>query len=167
MSAIDRLLAANARRDEPTADPETAKPQQQLAVLTCMDTRIDPYRALGLMPGDAHLIRNAGAVITDDAIRSLVLAQHELGVRELAVIAHTRCGVLGLDEDRLRSALEAETGAAASTPARFEAFDDLDEHVRAQLGRVRAHPWLQPLTARGFVYDVETGRLREVNETSG
>lgn len=158
------MLEANARREAPPAEADVAEPAAGLAVLTCMDARIEPFGTFGLRPGDAHVVRNAGAVATEDAIRSLVLSHQKMAVTELAVIGHTRCGLCGLDEEGLRGELEARTGEAAETPRGFAAFEELEGHVAEQVRTVRAHPWLAQLTVRGFVYEVETGRLREVED---
>lgn len=141
----------------------SAPPRRRLAVLACMDARITVEAVLGLQSGDAHVIRNAGGVVTDDVLRSLIISHHLLGTREIMIIEHTDCGMLTFRDDDLRARLERETGAAAETPARFHAFRDLEENLREQIARVRAHPWIpDDVPVRGFVYDVRTGELREV-----
>jgi len=165
MGAIDELLArhraAMAQRTCCDADTGHSKPRLRTAVLTCMDARIDPAKALGLRPGDAHVLRNAGGVMTDDALRSLVLSQHALGTQEVMVIQHTSCGVQGLRDAELAGRLTAQTGADLGL--RFGGFDDVDASVRASLAKVRDCAWLARRdAARGFVYDVATGELREV-----
>jgi carbonic anhydrase len=128
-----------------------------------MDARIDPQRALGLELGDAHVLRNAGAVVTDDMLRSLVLSQRLLETRAVAVMAHTECGLRDVDDDELASRLAWETGQAP--PFAFGAFHDLDEHVHRQMARVRSCPWLPHVDdIRGYVLDVTTGEVRTVSE---
>lgn len=161
MSTIDELFEHNrALAGEPPAHSD-ARPRRAVAVLTCMDARIDPAAVLGLEPGDAHVLRNAGTAVTDDVIRSLALSQRLLGTREVMVIKHTGCGMEGLDEAGLRRQL-AEAAGTEPTWA-IEAFDDVDSAVREALRRVRESPFLPHRDrVRGFVYDVQTGRLREV-----
>jgi carbonic anhydrase len=158
---IDRLIADNAAYAA-GFDPSglSARPQRRVAVLTCMDARIDPARMLGLAPGDAHVIRNAGGLATDDAIRSLLLSQRLLGTEEVLVIHHTGCGLEGLDEEGFQAEIESETGAPL--PFSLGAFADLDADVARTVERLMACAWLPRRTIRGFVFDVETGRLREV-----
>ncbi|HYL53824.1 MAG TPA: carbonic anhydrase [Acidimicrobiia bacterium] len=138
-----------------------AIPRKHLAIITCMDARIDPQRALGLELGDAHVLRNAGAVVSDDMLRSLVLSQRLLETRSVAVMAHTECGLRDVHDDELARQLERETGSAP--PFAFGAFHDLDEHVRGEVGRVRACPWLAHVDdVRGYVLDVSDGTVRTV-----
>ena len=143
-------------------DPGAARaPAKRLAVLTCMDARIDPFRILGLELGDAHVIRNAGGVANDDAIRSLAVSQRLMGTREIAVILHTDCGMRTFSEDELVDALEAETGTRPTWET--TAFHELEADVRRAVARLRASPFLPHRDrVRGFVYEVETGRLREL-----
>jgi carbonic anhydrase len=131
-----------------------------MAVLTCMDSRIVLEDIFGLRPGDVNVVRNAGAVATDDAIRSLILSRHVLAANEIVVIGHTGCGLNNLDDEALRARLEQETGDPSST--RFGSFSDLDEHVLRQVERIQAHPWIGRVPVHGLVYEVETGRIREV-----
>ena len=139
----------------------SAIPSRHLAIVTCMDARIDPQRALGLELGAAHVLRNAGAVVSDDVLRSLVLSQRLLGTRSVAVIAHTDCGLRQVHDDELSRLLEEETGQAP--PFAFGAFFDLDEHVREQMARVRACPWLPHVDdVRGHVLDITNGTVRPV-----
>jgi carbonic anhydrase len=138
----------------------TAAPLSGLAVVACMDARLDVEEALGLGTGDAHVIRNAGGLVTDDVIRSLIVSQHLLGTEEVLVIQHTECGLLGADEGRLRSSLAERSGQLLDI--RLGAFADLDSSVRQQVGRVRSHPWLKRVPVHGLVFEVETGRLREI-----
>jgi len=159
---FDRLLAANERYAESFEHSSlTATPQRGLAIVTCMDSRLDVLRALGLAMGDAHLIRNAGGLVTDDVIRSLIVSQQLLGTGEIVVIGHTGCGLLGADEDAVRDRMVAETGAELDID--FGSFDDLDDSVRASVDRLRTHPWLKRVPVHGLVFDVATGRLRPVN----
>lgn len=137
-----------------------APPLAGLAILTCMDARIVVEDIFGLRPGDANAIRNAGAVATDDAIRSLIVSHQLLGASEVVVMGHTSCGLHGLDDEALRARLEAETGQPSAT--RFGSFSDLHQHVTRQVERIRAHPWMGNVAVRGLVYEVETGRVVEV-----
>ncbi len=136
-------------------------PLSGLAILTCMDARIVVEDIFGLRAGDANVMRNAGAVASDDFIRSLVLSQRVLGSTEVIVLGHTGCGLHGLSEAGLSAELERESGVAADI--RFGAFDDLDDHVRRQVERIRGHPWLRRVPVHGLVYDVASGRVREVD----
>jgi carbonic anhydrase len=157
----DDLLANNAAYAEGFEHAGLAKqPARKLAVLACMDARIDVHRVLGLEPGEAHVLRNAGGAVTDDAIRSLAVSQRALGTDEIVLIRHTDCGMLGFDDARFRDELEQETGSRPDW--RADDFDDLDEGVRAGVAALRASPFLASRQVRGFVYEVETGRLREV-----
>jgi carbonic anhydrase len=137
-------------------------PGRKLAVLACMDARLDPARILGLEEGDAHVIRNAGGVASDDAIRSLAISQNLLGTEEIVVIHHTDCGMLTFTDDEFTSRLERETGERPEWAV--HSFNDVDQSVRDSLGTIRSSPFV-PRTdeVRGFVYEVETGRLREVS----
>jgi carbonic anhydrase len=136
-------------------------PARKLAIVACMDARLDPCGVLGLQEGDAHVIRNAGGAVTDDAIRSLAISQRLLGTEEIVLIHHTDCGMLGLDGGELRSEIAAETGF--EPPWDVEAFDDLEGNVRASIARIEASPFIPRRDrVRGLIYDVETRRLREV-----
>ena len=135
-------------------------PGRKLAVLACMDARLTIETALGLVTGEAHIIRNAGGIATDDAIRSLVISQHLLGTEEVVVIGHTGCGMRSFPEDEVRRDLTATTGTDA--PMDFQAFTDLEENVREQVRRIHAHPWTKDVPVHGLVYEVESGRLREI-----
>ena len=135
-------------------------PRKQVAVVTCMDSRMDIFALLGLNNGEAHIIRNAGGVVTDDVIRSLAISQRKLGTREIIVIHHTECGMLTFTDDEFRETLRQETGM--KPPWSPESFADLDAEVRNSLNRIRNSAFIQHKHARGFVYDVDTGRLREV-----
>jgi carbonic anhydrase len=156
-----RALAENARyaaQFDQSALP--ASPGRKLAVLACMDARLTVEDALGLRTGDAHIIRNAGGLATDDAIRSLVISQQLLGTEEVIVIEHTGCGMLTFRDDEVRRDIAARTGADVDLP--LGAFEDLEANLRAQVGRIRSHPWIKDVPVHGLVYEVETGRLREV-----
>ena len=142
-------------------DPLPRSPAKRLAVLACMDARLDPARVLALEPGDAHVIRNAGGVVTDDAIRSLAISQNLLGTESIVLIHHTDCGMLGLDDEEFADRIERATGERPDFPA--HGFHDLEESLRDSVRRIEESPFI-PKTAdvRGFVYDVRTGELREV-----
>lgn len=161
MSAIDDLVANN--RSYVTGHGHrvmATAPRRRLAVLTCMDSRLDLFGALGLDLGEAHLIRNAGGQATEDAVRSLLLSQRLLGTREVMVIHHTRCGLEGLAEDELGEELGATLGQRP--PFRLGAFADVDEDVRATMATLHSSPFVDDTLVRGFVYDVDDGSLREV-----
>jgi len=136
-------------------------PGRKIAVLACMDARLNPYGILGLREGDAHVIRNAGGVVSDDVIRSLAISQNLLGTEEIILIHHTDCGMLTFTDDELAERLERETGQRPQW--RAHAFSDLEQDVREGIERIKSSPFI-PRTdsVRGFVYEVETGRLREV-----
>lgn len=136
-----------------------ARPSLGLAVLTCMDARLAVEEILGLRPGEAHVIRNAGGLATDDALRSLVLSHHLLATREVLVVEHTECGQLSFDESELRGRLVETTGEDTDTA--LLPFADLEANLRAQVALVRGHPWLAGVPVHGLIYDVQTGRLRE------
>ena len=161
MSEIDRMLAANEvfAGDPPGQRP--AAPVRGAAVVACMDARMDVYRLLGLQIGDAHVIRNAGGVVTEDVLRSLAISQHVLGTREVLLVHHTRCGLEGADEGAFATAVEQATGQRPEWSMR--AFADVEEDVRESLRLVRDCPYLLSHDVRGTIYDVETGRLREIS----
>jgi carbonic anhydrase len=165
MSVIDEIVQANVIYAQThTLRHLTPVPERKLAILTCMDTRLS-IRTLGLRTADAHIIRNAGGIVTDDSLRSLLVSHYLLGTEEFMVINHTDCGLMRTSEQELRARIEKSTGTAAIAPARFYAFQDLDENVRQQLQKLRTHPWIPKKVAlRGFVYDVVTGLLREVRD---
>jgi carbonic anhydrase len=136
-------------------------PARKLAVLACMDARLNPYALLGLQEGDAHIIRNAGGVVTDDEIRSLSISQRLLGTEEIILIHHTDCGMLTFTDDAFKRSVQDDVGIKPEWAA--EAFDDLDEDVRQSVARIKASPFIpRKDSVRGFVYEVESGRLREV-----
>jgi carbonic anhydrase len=162
VSAVDEALAANRTYSSLfSTGGLAAPPGQRLAVLTCMDARIDVLPALGLRVGQAHVLRNAGALVTDDVVRSLVLSQRRLGTREVLVMAHTGCGLEGLDEAALLHEVAAATGQRPALG--FGAFADLHQVVRTGMDRLRSTPALPHRDAvRGAVFDVATGRVRGV-----
>ena len=162
MSHADQLLTHNARFAETFPDSHLAvEPSLKLAIVACMDSRLDIFGALGLELGEAHVIRNAGGVISDDVVRSLSISQRKLGTEEIVLIQHTDCGLLKVTDDGFRQELQDATGIAP--PFAIESFRDLDANVRQSLGRLRASPFLLHRDkVRGFVFDVDTGRLREV-----
>jgi len=137
-------------------------PGRKVAVLACMDARLDPARVLGLEEGDAHVIRNAGGVVSEDAIRSLAISQHLLGTEEIVILHHTDCGMLTFSDNQFADRLESETGSRPGWNA--QAFEDLDIDVRDSIERIKASPFVpRSDSVRGFIYEVETGRLREVS----
>jgi carbonic anhydrase len=161
MSAVDYLMRANARYLKAFPGAAPRPPRLRLAVLACMDSRLDLFGALGLGIGDAHLVRNAGGIPTDDALRSLALSQRSLGTREVAVIHHTDCGMDGFDDEGFRRELTAETGIRP--PWRVDGFTDLYEDTRRSVQTVRDCRWLPYRDeVRGFVFDVATARITEV-----
>ena len=135
-------------------------PSKQIAIVACMDARLDVYRMLGIALGEAHVIRNAGGVVTDDVIRSLVISQRLLGTREIILIHHTDCGMLTFSDDAFKREIQNDTGIKPTWSA--EAFADLDEDLRMQMARIQASPFLISKQVRGFVFDIATGLLREV-----
>jgi carbonic anhydrase len=160
-SSIDALLYEARLHGARFGGPRPVIPAKHLAIVTCMDSRIDVFDLFGLKVGDAHVIRNAGGIITDDTLRSLVLSQRALRTREIVLVHHTDCGLQSIREDELRAQLLAETGA--HPPYAFGAFDDVDAAVRRALALVKEHRFLPHRDgARGFVYEVETGTVREV-----
>jgi carbonic anhydrase len=162
MSVIDELVhnaASYAEEFDKSALP--LPPAKHVAIVACMDARLNPYGLLGLQEGDAHVIRNAGGVITDDEIRSLAISQRLLGTEEIMLIHHSDCGMLTFGDDEFRRQVQKDTGIRPEWAA--EAFDDLDDDVRQSIARIKASPFIPKKdTVRGFVYEVETGRLREV-----
>jgi carbonic anhydrase len=164
VSVADELLANNTAYADSFSGSLPAPPGKHVAVVACMDARLDVYSLLGLRPGEAHVIRNAGGVVTDDVIRSLAISQRLLGTTEIILIHHTECGMLSFTDDDFRRSIEQDTGIKPSWAA--ESFSDLDGDVRQSIARIKASPFL-PHTdqVRGFVFDVGTGRLREVGES--
>jgi carbonic anhydrase len=162
MSVTDEYLENNRRYAETFSGPLPLPPSRHVAVVACMDARLNVYAALGLADGEAHVIRNAGGVVTDDEIRSLAISQRLLGTTEIILIHHTDCGMLTFTDDPFKAGILAETGIKPEWAA--ESFDDLDVDVRQSIGRITASPFVVHKDAiRGFVFDVATGLLREVD----
>jgi carbonic anhydrase len=163
MSAIDDLVGnANSYRESFDSGDLPLPPAKRVAIVACMDARLNPYGLLGLHEGDAHVIRNAGGVITDDEIRSLSISQRLLGTQEIMLIHHTDCGMLTFGDDDFRRQVQADTGIKPEWAA--ESFSDLEEDVRQSIARIKASPFVPNKEhVRGFVYEVETGQLREVS----
>ena len=162
MSTIDELVTnASAYGQSFSSGELPLPPAKRVAIVACMDARLNPYGLLGLREGDAHVIRNAGGVITDDEIRSLAISQRLLGTEEIMLIHHTDCGMMTFGDDEFRRQVQQETGVKPEWAA--EAFDDLEEDVRQSIARINASPFIPKKdTVRGFVYEVESGQLREV-----
>jgi len=162
MDTIDQLLENNRAFADSLAERHlSVEPSRQLAVVTCMDSRLDVFAALGLGDGEAHVLRNAGGVITDDVIRSLAISQRRLGTRDVMLIHHTDCGMQKLTDDGFRTELLETTGVAPAFA--IESFKDVEENVRQSIRRVRTSPFIPHRdNVRGFVYDVDTHRLREI-----
>ena len=162
MSVTDDLVANNEQYAESFDKGDLPLPPGKgVAVVACMDARLIPTRVLGLDEGDAHVIRNAGGVVTDDTIRSLAISQHKLGTEEIVLIHHTDCGMLTFKDDDFKESLQEETGIKPTWSA--EAFSDLEGDVRQSIARIKASPFIPNKNVRGFVYEVETGKLREVS----
>jgi carbonic anhydrase len=161
MSVTDELLANNAHYAETFSGPLPLPPAKHVAVVACMDARLNVYGLLGLNEGEAHVIRNAGGVVTDDEIRSLSISQRLLGTKEIILIHHTDCGMLTFTDDEFKKGIQDETGLKPQWAA--ESFTDLDTDVRQSVNRIKASPFI-PHTdqVRGFVFDVATGKLNEV-----
>ena len=167
MDTIDELVANNERfADALPARHLDVRPSRRLAIVTCMDSRLDVFAALGLGHGEAHVLRNAGGVITDDAIRSLAISQRKLGTREVMLIHHTDCGMQTLTDDGFRAELQEATGVAPAFA--IESFGDVEADVRQSIRRVRRSDFLLHRDhVRGFVYDVDSHRLAEVHVDDG
>ena len=163
MSVTDELLRnAEQYADDFDKGDLPLPPAKKVAVVACMDARLDPQKVLGLGEGDAHVIRNAGGVVTDDEIRSLAISQRLLGTQEILLIHHTDCGMLTFTDDEFKRTVQDDTGIKPEWAA--ESFKDLDEDVRQSIARIQASPFIpRKDSVRGFVYDVTTGRLREVS----
>lgn len=161
MTVTDEYLANNARYAEGFSGPLPLPPSRNIAVVACMDARLNVYAILGLGEGESHVIRNAGGVVTDDEIRSLAISQRLLGTKEIILIHHTDCGMLTFTDDEFKRSIQDETGIKPEWAA--ESFKDLDEDVRQSIARIKASPFVVHKDAiRGFVFDVATGRLNEV-----
>jgi carbonic anhydrase len=165
MTFTDEVLANNQRYAESFNGPLPLPPSKHLAVVACMDARLNVYAALGLNEGEAHVIRNAGGVVTDDEIRSLAISQRLLGTEEIILIHHTDCGMLTFTDDEFKAGIQQEIGIKPEWAA--ETFSDVAEDVRQSIARIKASPFIPKTDAvRGFVFDVATGRLDEVAVTS-
>lgn len=164
MSATDEVLKADeAYAKNFTLGNLAMPPARKLAILACMDARLTVEEVCGLKTGEAHIIRNAGGIATEDALRSFIISHHLLGTQEFIVINHTDCGMLTFKDDGLRKQLEKKTGAHPIVPTHFHAFENLEENVRVQVERIKSHPWVpKHIAVRGFIYDVKTGVLHEV-----
>jgi len=162
MTTTDELLR-NAERHTESFDKGSLPmpPGKGVAVVACMDARLNPYGLLGLTEGDAHVIRNAGGVVSDDVIRSLTISQRLLGTTEIILIHHTDCGMLTFRDDEVKAQIESDTGIRP--PFALEAFPDADDDIRQSLARIKASPFIPHKNVRGFVYEVEKGSLREVD----
>ena len=161
MTVTDDLLANNAEYAASFSGPLPLPPAKGVAVLACMDARLDVYRLLGLHEGEAHVIRNAGGVVTDDAIRSLTISQRLLGTTEIILVHHTDCGMLTFTDDTFKADIQSDTGIKPHWSA--EAFSDLEADVRQSIARIKASPFVPNRdSVRGFVFDVATGKLAEV-----
>ncbi|HKD65469.1 MAG TPA: carbonic anhydrase [Candidatus Binataceae bacterium] len=164
MSIIDEALKANetyARNFKLASQP--IPPAKKLAIVACMDARLTIEPMLGLSTGEAHIIRNAGGIVTEDAIRSLLISHYLLGTQEFMVINHTDCGMLTFKDSDLLARLEREKGVSVLAPSHFHTFENLEANVRRQVGRIRSHHWIpKELPVRGFIYDVKSGKLNEV-----
>jgi carbonic anhydrase len=161
MSTTDELLSnAQAYAKDFDKGDLPMPPGRRIAIVACMDARLNPYGLLGLHEGDAHVIRNAGGVVSDDVIRSLVISQRLLGTEEIVLIHHTDCGMLTFTDDEFKAQVEQDTGLRPAWAP--EAFADPDADIKQSLGRIKANPFLLHKDVRGFVYEVETGKLREI-----
>lgn len=165
MSVLDDVLRVNAEfvRTYDTGRA-TAPVSRKLAVVACMDYRIPLAEAFGLKPGDAYVIRNAGGVVTEDVIRSLLVAHYRLGVEEVLIVNHTACGMQTFKDEDLRADIRTRCGTDAIAPEQFHAFQSLEDNVRRQIQRIKSHPWMPaPIRVNGCIYDVHTGRLSVVS----
>jgi carbonic anhydrase len=164
MSVIDDALGSNqSYAAQFNMGSLAMPPARKLAVLACMDARLDVELILGLKPGDAHIIRNAGGIASVDVVRSLIISHTLLGTQEFMVINHTDCGMLTFKDHDLAERLKQETGALPVEPSTFHSFTNLEQNVRDQVMKLRTHPWIpREIPVRGFIYDVKTGRLSEV-----
>jgi carbonic anhydrase len=166
MGTIDESVKGNETYSRGFSHGNLAMPPaRRLAIVACMDARLTLEPMLGLKTGDAHIIRNAGGIVTEDVVRSLIISQQLLGTQEVMIINHTDCGMLTFKDEALRKRLSGSTGKLAVTPAGFYAFDDVERNVREQVQKLRSHPWIpQQIPIRGFVYDVRSGLLKEIAE---
>jgi carbonic anhydrase len=164
MKVIEEAVKANEKYAKDfTLGHLPMPPARKLAIVACMDARMTVEQMLGLKTGEAHIIRNAGGILTEDALRSLIISYQLLGTREFMFIHHTDCGMLTFKDEELSAKLRKSTGTAAVVPTEFHAFVDLAEDVRLQVEKARSHPWIpKDIPIRGFIYDVKTGKLNEV-----
>jgi carbonic anhydrase len=165
MADFERMLAANEEFAGHFTGEPAGRPARAVAVVACMDARLPALEALGLQLGDAHVIRNAGGVVTEDTIRSLTISQHLLGTRQIVLVHHTDCGLQKTDDTAFADLVEQATGVRPPWPART--FRDVDDDVRDSVRRLRESPFLLSKDVRGTVYDVTTGRLRRVEDAAG
>ena len=165
MAVIEEVIKANEIYAQNfTLGELPMPPGRKLAVVACMDARVTVEEVLGLKTGDAHIIRNAGGIVTEDTIRSLIISHHLLGTQEFLLIHHTDCGMLTFKDEELRAKLQQQTGSATVAPVHFHAFSDLEEDVRQQIQKLKSHPWIpKHIPVRGFIFDVKTGKLHEVS----
>ena len=164
MSTIDETLAANKQYAQAFKLGNLAMPPaRKLAVVVCMDARVTVEELLGLKTGDAHIIRNAGGIVTEDALRSLIISHYLLGTQEFMIINHTDCGMLTFKDAQLKEKLHEATHTTAVGPEAFHSFSNLETNVREQIEKVKSHPWIpKNIPVRGFIFDVKTGKLNEV-----
>jgi carbonic anhydrase len=164
VSAIDDALKASENHGRGFQSAHlAAPPARKIAIVACMDARLTLEPMLGLKTGDAHIIRNAGGIVTEDVVRSLIISQQLLGTKEVMIINHTDCGMLTFNDEALRAQLVKSTGKLAVAPARFYAFSNLEQNVREQIHKLKSHPWIpRQIAVRGFVYEVRSGRLKEI-----
>ena len=165
MAVIEEVIKANESYAQNfTIGDLPMPPGRKLAVVACMDARLTVEEVLGLKTGDAHIIRNAGGIVTEDTIRSLIISHHLLGTQEFLLIHHTDCGMLTFKDEELLAKLQQQTGTATVAPVHFHSFSDLEEDVRQQIQKLKSHPWIpKHIPVRGFIFDVKTGRLNEVS----
>jgi carbonic anhydrase len=164
VSAIDDALKASENHGRGFQSAHlAAPPARKIAIVACMDARLTLEPMLGLKTGDAHIIRNAGGIVTEDVVRSLIISQQLLGTKEVMIINHTDCGMLTFNDEALRAELVRSTGKLEVAPARFYAFPNLEQNVREQIHKLKSHPWIpKQIAVRGFVYEVRSGRLKEI-----
>lgn len=165
MAVIDEVLESNSRYAEQFHQAGLQRPPtRHLVVVSCMDARLHVEEFLGLENGQAHVIRNAGGIVTEDVIRSLIISYYIGGTREAMIINNTKCGMTTFRDEELFARIQQDTDAVAVAPTSFQSFSNFEENVRRQVLRVKSHPWIPPdMSVRGFIYDVETGRLQEVS----
>ena len=163
MSVTDEIVIANEKYSRNHELKHLSpRPRKKVVIIMCMDTRLT-IKTLGLEVGDAHILRNAGGIVTDDVIRSLLISHYKLGTEEFVLINHTDCGMLTFTDEEFRQQLERSSGTATVAPTQFHSFKDVEKNVREQLQKLRSHPWIKKeISLRGFVYDVKTGRLKEI-----